>query len=108
MPEPLSDLEVLKQVANGNKRGLEMLYNRHSERTFKFLLRLTANRSAAEDLTHDVFLEVWKSAERFEGRALRGNRESRPSPGTKPSTRQESKERSPNTTCPHGPSQPPR
>jgi RNA polymerase sigma-70 factor (ECF subfamily) len=69
MPDPLSDLEVLKQIANGDKRGLEMLYNRHSERTFKFLLRLTENRSAAEDLTHDVFLEVWKSAKRFEGRS---------------------------------------
>jgi RNA polymerase sigma-70 factor, ECF subfamily len=69
MSEALSDIEVLKQVANGDQRGLETLYNRHSGRTFKFLLRLTENRSAAEDLTHDVFLEVWKSAKRFEGRS---------------------------------------
>ncbi len=69
MSEPLSDLEVLKRIADGDKRGLETLYNRHSGRTFKFLFRLTANRSAAEDLTHDVFLEVWKSAKRFEGRS---------------------------------------
>ena len=32
-------------------------------------MRLTANRSAAEDLTHDVFLEIWKNAKRFEGRS---------------------------------------
>ena len=69
MSEPLSDLEVLKQVASGDKRGLEALYSRHSDRTFKFLMRLTANRSAAEDLTHDVFLEIWKNAKRFEGRS---------------------------------------
>jgi RNA polymerase sigma-70 factor (ECF subfamily) len=69
MPEGLSDLEVIKQIAGGDKRALETLYTRHSGRTFKFLLRLTANRSAAEDLTHDVFLEVWKSAGRFEGRS---------------------------------------
>ncbi len=69
MSEALSDVEVLRQVANGDKRGLEVLYTRHSGRTFKFLLRLTANRAAAEDLTHDVFLDVWKSAERFEGRS---------------------------------------
>ena len=69
MSEPLSDLEVLKQIAGGDKRGLETLYSRHSDRTFKFLMRLTANRSAAEDLTHDVFLEIWKSAKRFEGRS---------------------------------------
>jgi RNA polymerase sigma-70 factor (ECF subfamily) len=69
MAEPVSDLEVIKQIANGDKRALETLYNRHSDRAFKFLLRLTANRSAAEDLTHDVFLEVWKSAGRFEARS---------------------------------------
>ena len=69
MSEPLSDLEVLKQVASGDKRGLETLYSRHSDRTFKFLVRLTANKSAAEDLTHDVFLEIWKNAKRFEGRS---------------------------------------
>ncbi|MFZ1108283.1 MAG: sigma-70 family RNA polymerase sigma factor [Rhodomicrobium sp.] len=69
MSEPLSDLEALKQVANGDKKGLETLYTRYSNRTFKFLLRLTTNRTAAEDLTHDVFLEVWKSAKRFEARS---------------------------------------
>jgi len=69
MSEALSDVEVLKQVANGDKRGLETLYNRHSGRAFKFLFRLTGNRAAAEDLTHDVFLEIWKSAKRFEGRS---------------------------------------
>jgi RNA polymerase sigma-70 factor, ECF subfamily len=69
MSESLSDLEALKRVAGGDKRGLEMLYTRYSDRTFKFLLRLTTNRAVAEDLTHDVFLEVWKSAKRFEARS---------------------------------------
>ncbi len=69
MSEPLSDLEVIKRIADGDKRALETLYTRHSARTFKFLVRLTANKSAAEDLTHDVFLEVWNSAKRFEGRS---------------------------------------
>src|ERR1700730_253904 len=69
MSEPLSDLELIKRIAEGEKRALETLYNRHRDRTFKFLLRLTANRPAAEDLTHDVFLEAWNSAKRFEGRS---------------------------------------
>jgi len=68
MSEP-SDLEVVKSVAEGDRRAFELLYNRHSGRTFKFLLRLTENRSTAEDLTHDVFLEVWKSAKNFEARS---------------------------------------
>ncbi len=69
MPEELSDLEVIKQIAEGDKRALATLYSRHSARTFKFLLRLTSNKAAAEDLTHDVFLEVWRGASRFEARS---------------------------------------
>ncbi len=69
MAEGLSDLEVVKRIAGGDKRALETLYTRHSGRTFKFLFRLTADRAAAEDLTHDVFLEVWRGANRFEARS---------------------------------------
>jgi RNA polymerase sigma-70 factor, ECF subfamily len=69
MVEELSDLEVVKRIASGDKRALETLYSRHSGRTFKFLFRLTADRAAAEDLAHDVFLEVWKAANRFEARS---------------------------------------
>ncbi len=107
MSEPLSDLELIKRIAEGEKRALETLYNRHSDRTFKFLLRLTANRPAAEDLTHDVFLEVWNSAKRFEGRS---------SVATWVLSSQDirllmpdgSKERSPSTICPRAPNPPPK
>jgi RNA polymerase sigma-70 factor, ECF subfamily len=68
MAEP-SDPEVVRRVAEGDRRAFELLYNRHSGKAFKFLMRLTENRSMAEDLTHDVFLEVWKSAKNFEGRS---------------------------------------
>ena len=69
MAEGLPDLEVVKRIANGDKSALETLYTRHSDRTFKFLFRLTADRAAAEDLAQDVFLEVWKAASRFEARS---------------------------------------
>jgi len=69
MTGSLADTEDVKRIAEGDKRALETLYKRHSASTFKFLLRLTANRTVAEDLTHDVFLEVWRSAGKFEGRS---------------------------------------
>src|SRR5271157_3041193 len=72
MAKGLPDLEVMRRIAGGDKRALETLYAEHSDRTFKFLFRLTANRAAAEDLTHDVFLEVWRSASRFEARSSVG------------------------------------
>lgn len=72
MLEPLSDAELVQRIAAGDRRAFETFYTRHSDRTFKFLVRLTGDRAGAEDLTHDVFLEVWNSAKRFEGRSTPG------------------------------------
>jgi RNA polymerase sigma-70 factor (ECF subfamily) len=69
MEEAVSDADLLQRVAEGDRQAFETLYNRHSAKTFKFLVRLTGNQASAEDLTHDVFLEVWNSAKRFEGRS---------------------------------------
>jgi RNA polymerase sigma-70 factor (ECF subfamily) len=48
---------------------MEALYLRHHVRVYRFVLRLTQNEANAEDLTSDVFLEVWKRASRFEQRS---------------------------------------
>jgi len=44
----------------------EQLYERHSDRVFGFLLKLTGNRTAAEDALQETFLRVYKSLERFD------------------------------------------
>ncbi len=72
MAEGISDFELIKRVAGGDKRALEKIYVQHSDRTFKFLCRLTGDKSSAEDLMHDVFLDVWKGASRFEARCSVG------------------------------------
>ena len=43
-----------------------LLYARHAARLYRFTFRLTGNSSLAEDLVSDVFLDVWRSARRFE------------------------------------------
>jgi len=46
-----------------------VLYARHHLRIYRFLLRLVNDAPTAEDLTSDVFLDVWKQADRFERRS---------------------------------------
>ena len=38
-------------------------------RVYRFVLRLVGNQAAAEDLISEVFLDVWRQADRFEGRS---------------------------------------
>ncbi|MGB8547853.1 MAG: sigma factor, partial [Xanthobacteraceae bacterium] len=48
---------------------MQTLFIRHRVKVFRFVLRLVRNRATAEDLTADVFLDVWRNASRFEGRS---------------------------------------
>jgi RNA polymerase sigma-70 factor, ECF subfamily len=64
-----SDKRLLERVAAGDRLAMEVLYTRHHLRTYRFVLRLVNDAATAEDLTSDVFLDVWKQADRFEGRS---------------------------------------
>jgi RNA polymerase sigma-70 factor (ECF subfamily) len=48
---------------------MQVLFARHHVRVFRFVLRLVRDEAAAEDLISEVFLDVWRQAGRFEGRA---------------------------------------
>jgi RNA polymerase sigma-70 factor, ECF subfamily len=66
---PTPDAALVASIARGDKRALRTLYVRHHVRLFRFLLRLVKDPSCAEDLVSDVFLDVWRQAERFERRS---------------------------------------
>src|SRR5262245_229450 len=48
---------------------MALLYTRHNVRLYRFILRLTGNAATAEDLVSEVFLDVWRSAQRFEAKS---------------------------------------
>ena len=48
---------------------MRRLYERHSVHVYRFARRLGVDQSTAEDLVSEVFLQVWRSAGAFEGRA---------------------------------------
>ena len=48
---------------------MQVLFARHHVRVYRFVLRLVRNESTAEDLISEVFLDVWRQAGKFEGRA---------------------------------------
>jgi len=64
-----SDERLVARVAAGDGLAMEVLYARHHLRIYRFALRLVNDAPTAEDLTSDVFLDVWKQAGCFEGRS---------------------------------------
>jgi len=64
-----SDEALLDKIAAGNRLAMQVLYARHHVHIYRFVLRLIGDAAAAEDLTSDVFLSVWRQAHRFEARS---------------------------------------
>jgi RNA polymerase sigma-70 factor (ECF subfamily) len=64
-----SDETLVAQIAQRDKRALQQLYSRHHVRIYRFALRFLNDEAAAEDTVSEVFIDVWRQAERFEGRS---------------------------------------
>jgi RNA polymerase sigma-70 factor, ECF subfamily len=64
-----SDESLVAQVADGDRRAIALLVSRHQQAVYRFVFRLIRNSAAAEDIVSDVFIELWRQASRFEGRA---------------------------------------
>lgn len=65
----LSDADLLKRVGGGDEQAFEVLYCRHSEPLYNYVLRLVNDTAIAEDLLQETFLSVWRNAGRFRGKA---------------------------------------
>jgi hypothetical protein len=63
------DEDLVSAVAHSDRQAMQTLYKRHSLRIYRFALRLTKDPALAEDLVSDVFLEVWRQANRFKGKS---------------------------------------
>src|SRR5438552_3448695 len=67
--ETSSDEMLVKRIARGDKLAMRALFARHQVRAYRFVLRVVRNEMLAEDVVSDVFLDVWRQAGQFEGRA---------------------------------------
>ena len=53
---------LVQSIAAGDQLALHALYERAHRMVFTLILRITANRETAEELTLDVFHDVWRRA----------------------------------------------
>lgn len=71
--EPLADAStstdfVLTQsAAKGDMKAFEEIYNRHHRRVYSLCLRMLQNTAEAEDLTQEVFIQLYRKVGSFRG-----------------------------------------
>jgi len=65
---PGADLAVdLALAAAGDRRAFERVYRTHVDRVFSVCVRMTADRTKAEELTQDTFVRAWEKLTLFRG-----------------------------------------
>jgi len=64
-----SDDALIKAIGRGDRHAMTLFYGRHCLRVYRFALRITGDATLAEDVVSDVFLDVWRQADRFKARA---------------------------------------
>ena len=55
------------RAAAGDRRAFERLYRAHADRVFSLCARMCGDRTAAEELTQDVFVRAWEKLSLFRG-----------------------------------------
>jgi RNA polymerase sigma-70 factor (ECF subfamily) len=63
----LPDEALLRLMSNDRTEALSELYDRYGRLVYSLALRMAGSQAAAEDLSQEVFLQVWKNAAVYNG-----------------------------------------
>ncbi len=62
-----TDIDLAKKSALGNMSAFETIYERYHRRTYSLCLRMLANPVEAEDMTQEVFIQLFRKIGSFRG-----------------------------------------
>jgi RNA polymerase sigma-70 factor (ECF subfamily) len=60
---------LIRAIAGGDQEAFERLVKRYQTPLYNFVYRHLGDRALAEDITQETFLQIYRSASRFEPRA---------------------------------------
>jgi RNA polymerase sigma-70 factor (ECF subfamily) len=64
--KPATKETLLTQIAGGDQAAFGALYDEISPRVFGLIRRLLVDHAQSEEVTQEVFLEIWQNASRYE------------------------------------------
>lgn len=62
------DAKLVRRTLNGDSSAFGTLYDRHATRVFRLLVRLSQDRTQAEDTTQEVFITAYRSLANWQAR----------------------------------------
>jgi RNA polymerase sigma-70 factor (ECF subfamily) len=65
--EFIAEDKAISGAQKGDPRCFESLYNRHRRHVYSLCLRMSRNTAEAEDLTQEVFLQLFRKVSTFRG-----------------------------------------
>jgi RNA polymerase sigma-70 factor (ECF subfamily) len=60
------DEQLMQRIARNDTAAFDALFRRHLRAVFSFTLRMVGDATAAEDLTQECFLRVWRARDRYQ------------------------------------------
>lgn len=60
-----SDQELMTSLQRRDHQALALLYDRHARSVYSLALHILRDRAAAEDVTQEVFLQLWREPQRY-------------------------------------------
>lgn len=64
-----AERDVITSAQQGCKHSYRKLYDAHVGRVYALCLRLTGEKTMAEDATQEVFIQLWRKLENFNGQS---------------------------------------
>jgi RNA polymerase sigma-70 factor (ECF subfamily) len=64
--ERLADEDLMPLIADRDPQAFEVFYDRHGGAAYSLAYRIVGSPSAAEDVTQEAFLSIWRSGARFD------------------------------------------
>ena len=68
LPNKEPDYRLMRRVAIGEEDAIAELYDRFGALVFKLSIQFLSNNAEAEDAVQEVFIRLWKTADRFDPR----------------------------------------
>jgi RNA polymerase sigma-70 factor, ECF subfamily len=64
--ERLADEELMPLIGKKDPEAFEVFYDRHGGVAYSLAYRIVGERTAAEDVTQEAFISIWRSGARFD------------------------------------------
>ncbi len=64
--ERLADEELMPLIGEKDSEAFEVFYDRHGGVAYSLAYRIVGEKAAAEDVTQEAFISIWRSGARFD------------------------------------------